>query len=118
MDTITAAPETRPLEPTTPIKPSEALRLGRLVRPRRAKGALFRGKYAACAVGAMALGYGYDKPGRMNEADTAKVYAFVRRRIRMAGWTGAGGMVKDIFKANDCGYSDDDIATMLRGWGL
>lgn len=57
-------PETRPatLEPTTPIRPSEALRLGRLVRPVEAEPfeTLFGEPNRACALGAMAVGYGFD----------------------------------------------------------
>ena len=51
-----------PVETVTPIKPSEALRLGRLIRPVEAEGYLFQDGIEACAVGAMALGYGYDGP--------------------------------------------------------
>ena len=54
-----AAPVTTPLEPTTPIKPSEALRLGRLVRPLRTPYEALHGDDGACANGAMAIGWGY-----------------------------------------------------------
>lgn len=53
--------ETKPApEVVTPIMPSEALRLGRLVRPLETSGRLFRGEHMACAIGAMAIGYGWD----------------------------------------------------------
>lgn len=45
-----------PAEPTTPILPSQALKLGRLVRPRRIEGNAFDGADGACAMGAMAEG--------------------------------------------------------------
>ena len=42
-----------PVEVVTPIKPSEALRLGRLIRPEKCTGSWTRGDNAACALGAM-----------------------------------------------------------------
>lgn len=51
-----------PVETVTPIKPSEAIRLGRLLVPARSVGALTRRVQgtvvAACALGAMAVGFG------------------------------------------------------------
>jgi hypothetical protein len=49
--------ETAPLEEVTPIRPSEALRLGRLVRPEKCTGSWTRGDNAACALGAMEAGW-------------------------------------------------------------
>jgi hypothetical protein len=77
-----------PVEPTTPIKPSEALRLGRLVRPLETEGALWDGTDKACALGAMALGYGWDGPTpsiyEFDDDDTADIiesaYLFVEER--------------------------------------
>lgn len=71
-----------PVETVTPIKPSEALRLGRLIRPVQGETHCFSGSTAACAVGAMALGYGWNDPGTVDEEDypasqDKPVYAFV-----------------------------------------
>ena len=51
------APVTAPLETVTPIKPSEALRLGRLEYPEHTPHT-YRFASGACAVGAMAAGWG------------------------------------------------------------
>lgn len=63
--TVETIPTTVPAEPTTPIRPSEALRLGRLIRPIEAEvgETLYAGRKRACALGAMALGYGFDPKG-------------------------------------------------------
>lgn len=53
-----ATPQAIPVETTTPIKPSEALRLGRLTRPVHAHFAYLKGSDAACAVGAIHIGFG------------------------------------------------------------
>jgi hypothetical protein len=63
LDTRPAAPaEASPLEPTTPIKPSELLRLGRLLVSARAVSTLVRERrgtvIAACALGAMGVAAG------------------------------------------------------------
>lgn len=56
--TIEMMPEAPVLEPTTPIKPSEALRLGRLIRPIHCMGVEFLGEDSACAIGAIHIGWG------------------------------------------------------------
>jgi hypothetical protein len=66
MTTETLAPAVAP-ETVSPIKPSEALRLGRLTRPLRSARLLFAGTDAACALGAMALGWGLDDPGDVGD---------------------------------------------------
>ena len=71
METATT---TAPTETVTPIKPSEALRLGRLIAPRYVIGQFFA-EGAACALGAMARGWGYD-----GDSDHAG-YQFVRERL-------------------------------------
>lgn len=55
-------PETPAVMPerVTPLLPSEALELGRLMRPRRLIGALFSREDGACALGAMAAAVGSD----------------------------------------------------------
>jgi hypothetical protein len=64
--TTETLPAVAPFEPTTPIKPSEAIRLGCLIAPVQE----FEGPYfnayirSACAYGAMALGLGgWDSEG-------------------------------------------------------
>lgn len=61
--TVDTRPETLPAEPTleprTPIKPSEALRLGRLIRPLdNPRGEWFGRDGSACALGAITIGWG------------------------------------------------------------
>lgn len=48
-----------PAEPTTRMKPSQALRLGRLIQPLRCTGRLFGPEGAVCSLGAMLLAQGY-----------------------------------------------------------
>jgi hypothetical protein len=79
--TTETIPQTLPLEPTTPIKPSEALRLGRLVRPERCSVTMFDAYHGACALGAMAVGLGFD-PRQVSAEDNA--YQFVADKF---GWT-------------------------------
>ena len=57
---IAAPPTTRTVSPetVTPIKPSEAVRLGCLLAPRQITGTRFDGDDGACATGAMFLGGG------------------------------------------------------------
>lgn len=57
--TTELAPAVAP-ETTTPIKPSEALRLGRLIRPLPLRGLILSGDDRACALGAMAVGVGIE----------------------------------------------------------
>jgi hypothetical protein len=52
-----------PVETVTPIKPSEALRLGRLLRPVKCTGSWTHGDNAACALGAMDIGWGFGPNG-------------------------------------------------------
>lgn len=60
MTAETMAPAVAP-EVTTPIKPSEALRLGRLTRPVRLTNGQFQsGMDGACALGAIHAGLGLD----------------------------------------------------------
>jgi hypothetical protein len=54
-----------PIEVVTPIKPSEAIRLGCLTtaQGRETYIAKRQGQWQACAYGAMAVGYGFDPSG-------------------------------------------------------
>lgn len=62
--------DTRPAvtpETTTPMKPSEAMRLGRMLYPTPCEGQLaapYDGGWAVCAKGAMYVGYGWT-PGTL-----------------------------------------------------
>lgn len=62
---LTALPETSPVEapvePTTPRKPSEALRLGRLLRPILMQRSFWRGEHEACTIGAILTGLGLEE---------------------------------------------------------
>lgn len=58
MTAETMAPAVAP-EVTTPIKPSEALRLGRLTRPNYTEARLWSGETGACALGAILEGIGW-----------------------------------------------------------
>ncbi len=59
--TTETLPTVVPLEPTTPIKPSEAIRLGCLIAPQQAFNHYLSGDgAAACALGAAALGWNTD----------------------------------------------------------
>jgi hypothetical protein len=55
---IATEPISAPVEVVTPIKPSEAIRLGCLLAPRQAFGRYGDGIEEACATKAMHLGYG------------------------------------------------------------
>jgi len=114
---IDTAPVTAPIETVTPIKPSEALRLGRLVRPLRIEGRLFRGTNGACALGAIAVGFGWPDAGlneRLSRRSEAAIYEFIERQFPDAGryW------VDHISLSNDSGYSDKDILLSLEAAGL
>lgn len=68
-----------PVETVTPLAPAEALRLGRLIRPVEAWSRVFEGANAACAIGAMALGYGLPDPGENDSGRDA--YLLVAARV-------------------------------------
>lgn len=72
--TTTTTPETRPapVEVVSPIKPSEAIRLGCLIAPVQCEGDWSRADNEACAAGAMNLGWGLPvaDDGWINDNDT------------------------------------------------
>lgn len=71
-----------PLEPTTPIKPSEAIQLGRLMRPVHVRGTAFNAQGdGVCTIGAMFVGYGFD-PKKMD--DSVGWWDFLRLRAPLA----------------------------------
>lgn len=112
-----AAPEV-----VTPIKPSEALRLGRLTRPlpRRGRRFDFDGQ-SACAVGAMQIAYGAD--GTLySDADWASLEVlgaqFPRHsKCPVEGWPYDGYDI--VWHLNDVHwYTDDQIVAYLESLGL
>lgn len=70
VDRPTTLPTTEPVEKVTPIKPSEAIRLGCLAFPVQHFGGLAQGN-RACAMGAMYAGYGDSphSPGITSESE-------------------------------------------------
>lgn len=99
MPTVVVAPPSV-AEPTTPIKPSEALRLGRLLRPRRLRFSYREGADGACAYEAMCIG-GASEYVNVDECP--------------AGCS-AHGTVSHLVDRHD--WSDDRIVGWLQGLGL
>lgn len=91
-----------PVETVTPIGPAEALRLGRLSRPRRVACEMFDGKDGACALGAMAIGWGHDGRPWTNE------YRFVFDRLATYGLT-TGGVCFPFDLAETKGENGDEV---------
>jgi hypothetical protein len=116
----TATPETRPapVEVTTPIRPSEAIRLGCLTTtPGVAE--FFDGKGAACALGAMAIGLGYTGPRHGGYVPGAWRIAFEALPGELP--SPAGEMtdaIDAIWLRNDSGWSREAIASWLESRGL
>lgn len=106
----TAAPVSAPVEEVTPIKPSEALRLGRLVRPYESPGVLFADGIAACAIGAMAVGYGWHEA---NPRSDSEVYEFVREHSGVVPW-----LIADAFDDAPDGLRDAAVLLLLESRGL
>lgn len=94
-------------EPDRPLKPSEALRLGRLRYPFRTEGKFYDGYSGACALGAIAAGYGLrgaDDSGYYAEALVPYLSKWTQFRIsilndflhwpdhRISGWLEARGL--------------------------
>jgi hypothetical protein len=99
--TVVEAPvQPAPIETVTPIGPREALRLGRLIRPKRVSCLMFLGEDAACALGAMALGWGFDD----NEW---AAYHFLGERLATFGLT-IGGVCFPFDAAEVQGRNGDD----------
>jgi hypothetical protein len=114
-----------PSEPTTPIRPSEAIRLGMLVRPVAGRVEMFQGDDIACALGAMAIGFGF-APNRENRLSG---YATVEARLPQTLEPPCGcvtGKASDswsstavIYHLNDQhGWARECIAEWLRQEGL
>lgn len=108
-------------EPTTPIKPSEALRLGRLIRPERSTGKLFAGDSAACALGAIKVGFGEppneDYTGVLFDMLSGKSHCPDSKCTQYA--SEAAALYSLVWHLNDGHeWSDNQIAGWLEGLGL
>lgn len=120
--------ETGPVEPevVSPMKPSVALRLGRLVRPRRTFGGLSHGTDGACALGAIAAAVG----GALDYAWIAERFPELGERwligCPVAGCDGPPifghqlMVLSMVWHLNDPPHvwSDDQIVAWLQGMGL
>jgi hypothetical protein len=115
-----ATPETRPapVEVTSPIRPSEAIRLGCLTTAPH-QGEFFDGKGAACALGAMAVGYGYSGP--QHGGYTPDAYRIVTEALPARLPLRNGNMsdgIDAVWVRNDSGWSRERIADWLESLGL
>lgn len=116
-------PETRP-ETVTPIRPSEAIRLGTITAPTPIRGRLFDGHGGACALGAMAIGLGLaqtDGGGAGGVSDDEVMEALGRAlppQLPHPERYAIGPTVAVVASLNDsCGWSRQRIADWLAGWG-
>lgn len=125
-ETMPAIRET-PIETVTPIRPSEAIRLGCLTTAPRTGTMLSRdasGAFSACALGAMAVGYGF-RPGRDDQRD---LIDYLDRAVTQPLPIGAcplgcdGKWLSVVIHLNDMhghrGWSRERIADWLDGLGL
>jgi hypothetical protein len=102
-----------PVETVTPLKPSEAMRLGRLRYPVEGIGCLIDATGATCALGAMLAGFDHD-PDEIRSMG----YTLVDRYIP--------GLVEQVYMLNDGVHPDhfndewstERIAGWLEGQGL
>lgn len=117
--TTETMPTTAPVETVTPIRPSEAIRLGCLIAPVQTTGSFFDGKGGACALGAMVLGLGYDGPRLyMDDMPNASdPYMLIEAVL-------PGRVISEVYRRND-GLIDGDedwsrerIADWLAEQGL
>lgn len=116
-ETIPAsAPETVPFEPTTPIKPSEAIRLGCLIAPVQAFGGWFPSNDSACALGAMQIGFG---GGRIVGFGWPEAYTKFRQNVRLPldGEMLRSGHALMVLNDRDH-WTRERIADWLEGLGL
>lgn len=104
-----------PVERVTPIKPSEAIRLGCLTTTPGA-GEFFNGRGSACALGAMAVGLGYRGPRHGGWISGA--YHLVTNALPPSLPLPSGSMAEGIhavWMRNDSGWSRERIADWLEG---
>jgi len=78
--TVETPVETIPIEPKTPMKLSEALRLGS-ISTKQAIGAYLNPKGEMCALGTLAYVYGYE-PGN-GEFQKLSEFSFLRRSLNL-----------------------------------
>jgi len=125
MTTETQTPETRPievpLEPTTPIRPSEAIRLGCLLAPVQSFEDLTDGPGTACVLGALYLGYGEPLDG----SEDFRVPAAEDARDSVYDLSCPEGCGSLAFQLSTVAHLNDDhrwsrerIADWLEGLGL
>ena len=118
MDTLTrpaVAPET-----TTPIKPSEAMRLGRMLYPRGCEGQLtqpYDGGWAVCAAGAMYVGYGWTPGGLAAPSYIPPVFQVKESTCPACSVLGNAADVTTHLNDEHC-WSTERIADWLEGMGL
>lgn len=113
--TIEATPATSPIETVTPIKPSEAIRLGCLIAPEQAFGNYIVPSGAACALGAMALGW----DGVVSIASTNRAHDAVGLVAnRDCPETGCRSAAWVPHLNDDHLWSRERIAAWLEGLGL
>jgi hypothetical protein len=106
-------------ETVSPLKPSEALRLGRLVRPRRIEGTMYSGEDGACAAGAITIG-GFDESHGWQHIWRLDCPFACKRSGMTDGPTGFGdsglGLIPHL--NDDHHWSDDQIVAYLESLGL
>lgn len=107
-----------PIEVVTPIKPSEAIRLGCLTKPVQTFGTTFDRTTGACVVGAMVVGFG---AGRLPEGAWDAIIAApcplgcVKRERT---WSSEVGPSVAAHLNDDHRWSRERIADWLEGLGL
>lgn len=116
--------QTAPIETVTPIRPSEAIRLGCLLAPVQVFIAESDGSGGACAMGAMRLGFG----GHDNGISVSDTPAFVAAKCAAKARFGpdkfgpcpdCGRAATDVPHLNDDHrWSRERIADWLEGLGL
>jgi hypothetical protein len=110
----TTLPETRPAEPTTPIRPSEAIRLGCLIAPVQAFGGLGKrevgGVQTACVLMAIDL-------ASNGSLATFQMFAVAQMVCPECEQANSGGRVM-VHLNDDHRWSRERIADWLEGLGL
>lgn len=103
-----------PVETVTPIKPSEAIRLGCLLRPLQAFGTIADTRGGVCALGAMMFGFGADGMGfHVARVTVSDLPCPACGRIR-----GAADLFTPAHLNDDHRWSRERIADWLEAQGL
>lgn len=118
--TIPAPFETRPIEVTTPIRPSEAIRLGCLIAPvQKFGGAHYvADNGAACVVGAGMLGMGYRLPDGPNDFEDDLQGSERDGKCPVDDCGDSDVSILAIHLNDDHRWSRERIADWLEGLGL